>query len=238
MRYAAWVVAIVLAISRPAVAQQLVEDTREIKTLTVEQAEELTQHEHGLMLDGLTTLSPKVAKALSAHDVPTRWKNGFKCGEIFDLSFNGLKTISLETALALATHKCDVSLNGLTTISPEVAEALARAGTLRLDGLTTISDEAARALAQHEGELQLDGLTALSYKAAKSLSKHKGGSLGTGGWVDLSLDGLITLSPEAAKALAKYEGTLALNGLTTLSDEAAASLRSNPEIELPDKFKR
>jgi hypothetical protein len=69
----------------------------------------------------------------------------------------------------------------------------------------------------------------LTVDQAKELSTHKG-------W--LSLNGLTTLSPEAAKALAEHEGGLSLDGLTTLSDEAAKALKANPEIDLPEEFRR
>jgi hypothetical protein len=38
--------------------------------------------------------------------------------------------------------------------------------------------------------------------------------------------------------LAHYKGSLFLDGLRELSDEAAKALRTNPEIELPEKFRR
>jgi hypothetical protein len=65
-------------------AEELPEDTNEIKTLTVEQAQELLQHEGELDLGGLTTLSDEAAKALSQHK-----------GE---LNLSGLTTLSDEAA--------------------------------------------------------------------------------------------------------------------------------------------
>ena len=45
------------------------------------------------------------------------------------------------------------------------------------------------------------------------------------------------LSPEVAEALAKHEGDLFLEGLTEISPEAAATLRSNPKVILPERFR-
>jgi hypothetical protein len=96
------------------------------------------------------------------------------------------------------------------------------------DEIEMLTPEAAETLAEHEGNLLLNGLTTISAEAAEALAKH---------WGYLSLDGLTTLSDKAAEALAKHKGDLYLDGLTTLSDKAAATLKANPSIRLPDKFK-
>jgi hypothetical protein len=50
-----------------AVGQELREDTNAIKSLTVEQAKALSQHEGHLSLNGLTTLTDEAAKALRSN---------------------------------------------------------------------------------------------------------------------------------------------------------------------------
>ena len=49
-------------------ADESPEDTNEIKTLTVGQAEVSAKHEGELYLDGLTTITPEVAEALGKHE--------------------------------------------------------------------------------------------------------------------------------------------------------------------------
>ncbi len=187
-----------------------------------------------LHLNGLTTLTPVVAKDISQ-------RNG-------DLHLNGLTTISNETLKALAEHKAGgnsrpvVFLKGLTTISDEGAailaawpkwcgelpalttlsekSAIALASSRKWNGnlpsLKAISSEVAKALAGRKGNLSLDGLTTLSDEAAKELAKHQGGTL--------SLNGLKELSDNSAVAFAQHDGRLSLNGITAISNGAAVSL--------------
>jgi len=98
------------------------------------------------------------------------------------------------------------------------------------NGLATLSEEQAKLLAQHKGALFLSGLTTLSDEAALWLGRHEG---------DLFLNGLTTLSNEQAECLLGHKGDLFLDGLTALSGEAASALmRANPDVWLPDKFRR
>ena len=53
----------------------------------------------------------------------------------------------------------------------------------------------------------------------------------------MNLSGLTTLSDEAAGAFAKRTGALHLDRLETLSPKAAETLRANPRIRIPDKFR-
>jgi uncharacterized linocin/CFP29 family protein len=53
----------------------------------------------------------------------------------------------------------------------------------------------------------------------------------------LALNSLSTITNEAAEALAKHESDLFLEGLTEISPEAAATLRSNPKVVLPERFR-
>jgi len=59
------------------------------------------------------------------------------------------------------------------------------------------------------------------------LAQHKG---------DLHL-GLRSVSPEIAKILVHHKGKLWLLWLKTLSAEAAETLKANPDIRLPEKFR-
>jgi glucosyl-3-phosphoglycerate synthase len=78
--------------------------------------------------------------------------------------------------------------------------------------------------------LATSGLVKSATEVAQALAEHK---------EHIRFFQLTALSPEVAQALAEHKGDgLVLNGLTTLSDEAVKALRANPEIRLPDKFKK
>jgi hypothetical protein len=187
-------------------------------TVSDEAVQAIAKHNGPVSLSGVTELSHEAATALGQHT------GGWP------LFLGDLTMLSVEVAQALAEHKGSLSLTGPSKLSFEAAQAIAQhKGYLSLDGLITLTPEVAEALAQHEGGLCLPGLTTLSDEAANALAQHEG---------PLSLPGLSALSPEAAEVLAHKKGWLYLGCLTTLSDEAAAALRANPEIELPDKFKR
>jgi hypothetical protein len=141
------------------------------------------------------------------------------------LTLSGLMTLSPEEA-----DGDGFRIDGLPTLSPEVGAELAKhKGGLNLDqNFTTLSDGAAEALAKIEGPLALDGLRSLTPDAARALAKHDG---------PLALNSLSTITDEAAEALAKHESDLFLEGLTEISPEAAATLRSNPKVVLPERFR-
>ena len=68
MRYAKWAVVVVAVVAAATVGgQPFPEDTNEIRTLTVKQAQDLAQREGMLYLNGLTSLSPDVADAIAEH---------------------------------------------------------------------------------------------------------------------------------------------------------------------------
>ncbi len=212
--------------------------------LTAERAKQLAQDKSGkLTLDGLTALSPEVARELARHE---GW-----------LSLNGIKSLSNGSAEALAQHKGQLHLDGLTALSPEDAKALARHnGELSLNGLTTISDEVGVALAKHTGgRLYLNGVKSLSTEVGKALAQRKGGgpthavclygvetltveaatalAESHGHNWDGRLPAMKTIPEDVARALAKRGGGLSLEGLTSLSDESAKALQSKLDGNLP-----
>jgi hypothetical protein len=218
--------------------------------LSVENAKRLAQDKSGrLLLNGLKTLAPDVAKELARHE---GW-----------LSLNGLTSLSNETAEVLGQHKGFLHLDGLTKISDEAAKALTRHnGELSLNGLTSLSNEAAGAFASHSGgRLYLKGVTSLSAEAIEALAQRKAGvpaKKGSGPSRQVRLDGLTSLSAEAAAALAqttgqfwdgrlpamktlpddvarelaKRQGRFSFEGLTTISDEAATALQGKLDGDL------
>ena len=209
-----------------------------LKTLPDEVATELQGATNcDLHLDGLTSLSPAAARAISQRSR--------------DLYLNGLKTIPDDTLQALAEHRGNpdqrfyVFLDGLTAISGEGAQTLvgwpkwrgtlpgitsldekgaaALAASTRWDGalpaLAKIDAATAKALAGHRGNLRLDGLTTLTPDVAKVLAEHRGG--------ELSLDGLGELPDALAPILAGRPGRLSLDGLKSLSPAAAQALAAH-----------
>jgi hypothetical protein len=208
-----------------------------LTTLTAEVAEVLVKHESALSFNGLTELSSETAAVLARH-APSK---GFGSA---DLRLNGLKTLSLKGAEALATHQGKVLLFSLEKLdSVPLAQKLARQwGELRL-GISELSPTIAAELAKHHGNeedktrpgvifprqdgaasvLRIDNLTSLSPETAEALAAHKG---------VLVLNDLTSLPPAVAASLAKRvgnsktkrNGTLVLNGLETLSTESAAAL--------------
>jgi hypothetical protein len=85
------------------------------------------------------------------------------------------RSLTVEVATALATHKGSLELDGLSWLPEEIAVALANhEGDLSLDGVTTLTDEAAEAMAGYEGPwLSLGGLTTLSEHAASLLRTNE-----------------------------------------------------------------
>jgi hypothetical protein len=226
-------------------ADDLLEDTNKITSLTVEQAKRLVAEVkvQGLSLNGLATLDAKTAKALAESRGSS-------------LSLNGLTTLDADTAKALAGFKGNMlALQGLTSLDTDSAKALAgfRGRYLLLDGLRTLDALAAEALAEHGGCISVrvqDKFFAsnpLTPKTAKAWAWLSDGNLSDvtaldspaaveivgilasrKGQVQLSLPKLKRVSPEVAKALADFKGTsLRLHGLTTLSEEAAEILAAN-----------
>jgi hypothetical protein len=178
------VLAVAVLCGGVAVGQELPDDTREIKTLTVKQATALAQRTGSLSLDGLTTLSDEAAKALGQHE-GSLYLNGLRTlsdagaqglsHHRGSLSLNGLSTLSDIAAFTIGQHKGDLSLNGLASLSQPMAEGLAKnTSGLSLKGLTSLPDEVATAIASCPGKLQFGVLDELTDLAAEALWHHRG----------------------------------------------------------------
>lgn len=166
----------------PALRLELPQDLREVRELTVEQAEILATF-NPLHLDGVTTLSLESAKALVSLN-----RKGI-------LTLDGLTMLSSEVAQALAKHRGMLSLSGLTTLSPEAASALAtHDGPLVLNGMTSLPTSVAVAFASCRGPLRLLSVSHLSEEAAEALAKW-------GSKYVLDLRSLVTLSDRATAQL-------------------------------------
>jgi hypothetical protein len=185
-----------------------------LKTVPDDVARALAKREHGLSMEGLTTISDETAVLLTAK-------------------LNGrlplLTTLSPEVAKVLAQTRGHLVLDSLTSLSDETAKALTEnaqnRNNLYLNGLTSLTPAVARAICRREGYLYLNGLTTISDEVLKALVEHK--SPGYARPI-VYLDGLTTLSDEGAEVLAswpKWSGELP--ALPTLSEQAAAALASS-----------
>lgn len=134
-------------------------DLRNLKTLTPEAAMVLARNHHGtLLLDGLESLSDKVAAALSWHDG--------------GLSLRKVQRLSPTAAEHLVSIRGFLSLGGLTTLTPQLATVLAQLpGNLMLDGLTRLTPTAARKLQTHAGMLSMNGLSEISLETAEIIAE-------------------------------------------------------------------
>jgi len=140
-------------------AEAPVLDLRNLKKLTPKAAMVLARKHHGtLLLDGLESLSDKVAAALSWHDG--------------GLSLRKVPQLSPTAAGHLASVRGFLSLGGLKTLSPKIAAVLAEfPNNLMLDGLTELTPAVARNLQKHTGILSMNGLAEISLETAKILAQ-------------------------------------------------------------------
>lgn len=96
-----------------------------------------------LNLDGLTDPPVSVLSTLARFPGP--------------VSLNGIQTLSVETATALAAHRAALVLDGLLYLPEEVAKPLSKhkGESLSLKGLRFMSDGASKALKTYRGTLEL-----------------------------------------------------------------------------------
>jgi hypothetical protein len=171
-------------------ANESLDRTDDIMSLTVEQARQLAERRSDsiLSLRSLKSLDVNVASVLARSR--SNW-----------LFLDGLKTIDAETAKSLADYKGHLGLSGVVSLDVDAIRALAeveRAG-LFFDGLPTIDTEAAEAISRFQGGLlRLDGLTALDADTASAIARTKANTL--------ALNKLRTIDLETAKSLLQFKG--------------------------------
>lgn len=194
----------------------------------------------GLVLDGMTTLSPAAAAALSNYP---GW-----------LSLGGLSSLSTTTAQELAKHTGPgLYLNGVRSIDEAVAAKFsAHAGWLSLSGLMNtqygntngngnnagngngngngnnagsgnvakndggLNKNIATQLAKHPGPLCLNGINDIDPATLGELAK------GCRGGLDLS--GLTSINSAEIMKFRNHSGWLALDGLTEIPDNVVDDL--------------
>jgi hypothetical protein len=190
-----------------------------------------------MLILGLRSLSPEVARALAKSRAATVWLHSVTAvtpeaaaaiAEVpGDLVLSGLvKLASVPLARKLARRPAALSLPYLREISPEVAAALAETPRgLTLAALTDASAEVQAALAKTAAALSLPSLKSL---ASLPLTRK----LAAGYASSVLLPGIRTLSVEQAEVIAAVERRFFLGGtflpLSVMSEEVATVFAKNP----------
>ncbi len=190
-----------------------------------------------VLILGLRSLSPVVARALAKSRAATVWLHSVTAvtpeaaaaiAEVpGDLVVSGLvKLESVPLARKLARRQAALSLPYLREISPEVAAALAETPRgLTLAALTDASPEVQAALAKTAASLSLPSLESLD-----SLPLTR--KLAAGYSSSVLLPGLRKLSVEQAEVIAAVERRFFLGGtflpLAVMSEEVATVFANNP----------
>ena len=156
---------------------------------------------------------------------------------------NALESLSPGAAAELARHREFLTIGTLRTLSPETAEALAPfAGRLNLDGIEELSDAAAAGLGRCRAvSLSLPRLATVSTRGQDSLATAFAAlglpalrTLTSGPLAERLVAarqvpaGLVEVSADAARALAKLPGNIRLDNLQALTPEVAAILADRP----------
>lgn len=137
-----------------------------------------------------------------------------------DLTLASLQKLSVEAAVGLSEHPCDLRLPGLRSIDGQVAAALSNhRGVLDLDQITAIKDAALVALLANQGTVDLGGLESIGHppspEVLDAIRQHEG---------MLGFDRLKHISPELARAIRGHRGVVTLNSVERLSEESAKGL--------------
>ncbi len=213
-----------------------------IKTLSVEQAEEITSVKRPFFLGGtllpLTVMNDEVAAVFAKR--PEAGRLALGTGAISDSPFKILVESSLSlsllemeafndeqvTILAAATNtvpggpfgkQAKLSVPKLTTLdSPLLAQTLLRCSGV-FPGVTSISPEAAAAI----GDVPVADAAGLSFPSLEELGAETARLLMNRTWSSISLPSLRAASPETVRSLVRQTSSLTL-GLTTITPEIAA----------------
>lgn len=160
-----------------------------------------------IVLDGLTSLTPELAKALARGGA---------------LSLKGVKKLDKDTAKELARHKLYLHLSGVEEASDEVIEALSETkASLFLDSLQHVSNDALEKLISfREGILSL-GIRQLDEKQGQIIERYRGKEL----W----LDSVPALTDPVAGSLSLVPCFLSLKSVRQFSEAACARLARRTE---------
>ena len=168
------------------------------------------------------TSNTKKLKAITkeaARELAENTKTGleYKRGVHGDIYLDGLVSLELEIAKALASNKGSIYLMSVKTLGVEEAKAIApQGGSLYLPAVTTLGSDVLVALAGHKGyQIHLNGLESIDGEAARAFGKYKG---------VVYMKGLKRINEETAQAFINYQYLYTLQGLTHINKELATIL--------------
>ena len=212
-----------------------------ITTLSQEIARHLARYKGRLSLNGLTSISAKVAEAFSDFNgtelsmtnlkiIPFNYlqllpEDKIFVSKTFEASFSIEDAVQLKEEVNRNIDKV-ICLKHVKSLSTATANLLAEIqSALYLNAINHINEDVAQALSKHNGSLlSLDGLGAIDEKTAELLMNREG---------KLSLNGLHGLTDGIAELFAKYRGSLALDGIKKLTQAQIESLaRHNGRLSL------
>ena len=202
-----------------------------------EEAAALAEFHGEMLILGLRSLSPEVARAIAKSRAATVWLHSVTAvapeaaeaiaGVSGHLVLSGLVELdSVPLAKKLAQRPGALSLHYLKQIGPEIAAALGENPRgLALAALTDVSPEVQDALAETVGALTVPNLTSLD-------SRPLTGKLAVGFASAVLLPGIKTLSVEQAALIAAVNRPFFLGGmllpLTVMTEEVATVFAKNP----------
>jgi len=202
-------------------------------------AERLGQQEW-LFLDGVTKITPEIAKAICPPENRVKYKNHVQL-------YIGLTELPADVAAAIMAGRGHISMGSLETISDEAAAAWSGPfANIRLFGLKKLSPAAGASLTKGSGIFDIRGFgPELSDETAEAIAKQM--AAGPHRMVDFNglkklssppfavavlrryqqgphstLNGVAEVTDDVAKALAEYKGSL--NGLPSLTSLKSAAL--------------
>lgn len=209
-----------------------------LEGVSTEVAHQLLAFPCSIMLDGLVSLDPDVARIL------------VRCEGV--LSLNGIKRLTKELIEALSARinsAKELQLRGLTHIDKQAATLLVGCSEdVYLDNVSEIDVDTARVLASCRGRLSLNGLVAINSEAWNALTVSNNydplevpfsvNFLSINGLkaipddcfselrsdIAISLNGIANLSVSLAETLSRNNVSVSLAGLRSISDEAALKL--------------
>ena len=189
------------------------------KVSTTLSADDLRICNEILLGDTSNTRKLKAISKEAAKELAENTKTGleYKRGVNGDIYLDGLLSLELDIAKALAPNKGSIYLMSVKTLGIEEAKAIApQGGFLYLPAVTTLGSDVLVALAGHKGyQIHLNGLESIDGEAARAFGKYKG---------VVYMKGLKRIDKETAQAFIDYQYLYTLQGLTHINKELATIL--------------
>jgi hypothetical protein len=204
-----------------------------LRSVSLELANTLAQHNNTYVLGNAATLSADLAKALasqrnfiiveSSTDLSLAAAKELLSDNLLGLSLSHLSTTFIDAVLSeyAAFRKGICPLYSLRIQSDERLDersgtALGSLRNLYLDNVHSLDEKAAKGLSHVSGSLSLNGLREISEGVASAFGEMTVG--------ELCLDGIQDVSDPVASLLFRRHGGFSLNGLRALSQVAAQEL--------------